>query len=101
LKRGSAAEGQAEQPCKKRQIIGRERVAARAEEIERLAVAEEDGRLVLLHYQLRSHLDIGSALLRETMNYLVPRIIEILYHFDGHVLSLILKPQRHKEHKEI
>ena len=57
---------QGEEPGQDRQVLGRERVAAGPEDVEPLAVAEEDRGLVLAHDELGAHLDVARAVLRDS-----------------------------------
>ena len=53
-----------------------QRVPAGAERIERLAVAEEDRLLVLLHDELRAELDVGRAFRRNAMDERAVGLVE-------------------------
>ena len=75
---------QREQPGQDRQILGGQRVAAGAERIERLAVAEEDRGLVLAHDELGAHLDVARAALRVALHDAGAGLVEPLddFHHD-------------------
>ena len=59
--RDSSAEGEREDLGQQRDVGRGERVAAGAEDVERLAVAEEDRPLALLHDELRADLDLAAG----------------------------------------
>src|SRR4030095_3918970 len=54
---------QREQAGQDREVLGGERVAARAEDVEPLPITEEDRGLVLAHDELGAPLDVARALL--------------------------------------
>ncbi len=59
-----------------RDVGGAQGVAARAQHVQALAVAEEDGRLVLPHDDLRAELRLRRPLLRDAVDDLLARLIE-------------------------
>ncbi len=54
-----------------------------AETVHGLAVAKEDGFLVLLHDELRPQLDIGATLRRDTMDERAVALVEKLNDFQS------------------
>src|SRR5262244_3139149 len=90
LKRRLSAERYRQQTSEQRNVVGSQRVTARLERVQGLAVAKEDGGLVLLHNQLRAELDIRRAALGNPMNQLGSGLVEILQNFNCHALLLEL-----------
>ena len=70
-----------QQPSDDRHVHRVQRVPARAEFVEGLAVAKEDRLLVLLHDQLGPELDVGRAFRRHAMHERAVRLVEKLNDF--------------------
>jgi hypothetical protein len=86
-KRARAAERHADQPARTGFAVVRG-VAPRPEQVERLAVAEEDRWLALLHHELGSELQLAAG--REPLDHLLPRG-RPLQHLDRHGLGPALR----------
>ena len=78
--------GDRQDPRDDRHVHRRQRVAAGAERVHRLAVAEEDRLLVLLHDQLRPQLDVRRAFRRDAMHQRTVRFVEKVDDFQANAM---------------
>ncbi len=74
-----AAEGHVDELAQERHVHGGERVAAGAEDVQGLAVPEEDRPLGLLDHELGAHLDLATHL--EAVDHLLAGVVQPLDDF--------------------
>jgi hypothetical protein len=73
-----------------RDVEGGQGVATRPQEVVRLAVTKEDGRLILPHNELCAQFDVSRALFRYPVDHDISGFIEPLHYFQKHSHDALL-----------